>query len=266
MEYLSTTGLSKEMDVPANDPSNSGARVFPECPSLTMNDIAAGGQEVEGHSASSELRTAERRIGELPADNGAITKAGYYAAKKQYTDLETLAATEAPISSVPDVYELLKRYASAQQGDGWTAPGGEAEQWLSDLALERNVRGSANASAWREALGDPAQDEIIVLPIDERTLVAAPVHEEIPVAIPVLEAYPNPSNGPIYFVCTVPIGVERAEVRLLDAEGRLIWQQVVSSGTGIVEMNTTTQAAGLYVAELRMDGIRAGPVKVSLQH
>jgi hypothetical protein len=47
--------------------------------------------------------------------------------------------------------------------------------------------------------------------------------------------------------------------------GRLIHEQLLSTGEGIAELEPGIAAPGIYLAELRLDGIRAGQVKLALQ-
>jgi hypothetical protein len=84
------------------------------------------------------------------------------------------------------------------------------------------------------------------------------------VDVPVLEAYPNPSNGPVYVVCNVPASAERASLILHDLKGRAVGQLVVDPGMGLAELRPGALPAGLYLAELRVDGIRTGQVKLAL--
>ena len=80
----------------------------------------------------------------------------------------------------------------------------------------------------------------------------------------VLQAYPNPSNGPVYLVYTVPEGVERAELQMMDAMGRLVYSQRVAPQNGIAEVMPDQVANGMHVAILVCDGIRTGTAKLSL--
>ena len=79
-----------------------------------------------------------------------------------------------------------------------------------------------------------------------------------------LSAYPNPASGPVYLAYTVPEGVEQAEIRLLDAGGRLLAQRRVAPQNGILELQTKELATGLHVASLYFDGIQVGSAKVNM--
>ncbi|MGV9013750.1 MAG: T9SS type A sorting domain-containing protein [Flavobacteriales bacterium] len=80
-----------------------------------------------------------------------------------------------------------------------------------------------------------------------------------------LEAYPNPSDGPVYVVCNVPDGVAQACLRIMDLNGRLVREMTLEPGSGIAEIQPDFASPGIYVAELQLDGIRAGRVKLALQ-
>lgn len=77
-----------------------------------------------------------------------------------------------------------------------------------------------------------------------------------------LQAYPNPSNGPVYLVYTVPEGVEQAELRMHDAAGRDVHRQRVAPQNGIAEIIPRHVANGMHVASLHCDGIRIGTAVV----
>ncbi len=79
---------------------------------------------------------------------------------------------------------------------------------------------------------------------------------------PFLQAYPNPSAGPVYVVYEIPEGVERAELQVVDATGKLILTRNMAPQNGILEL--TGLGSGLCIATLRCDGIRLGVVKVNI--
>lgn len=71
--------------------------------------------------------------------------------------------------------------------------------------------------------------------------------------------------GPVYVVCNVPQSVAKATLRIMDMNGRLIHEQVLAPGAGIAELQPSMAAPGIYLAELLLDGIRAGQVRIALQ-
>jgi hypothetical protein len=201
----------------------------------------------------------------VKADNGPSVKAGYYIAKDDAAALQALAKMEMDSSETPDVYDLLDRYAIAQQAEGWEEPDSSTVQWLNDLASERWTIGSAQASAWLQALGSEALDEVIILPVEERSATVRRQRHAVSNKPMLLEAYPNPSSGPVYVVCNVPQSVAKATLRIMDMNGRLIHEQPLATGAGIAELEPGFAAPGIYLAELRLDCIRAGQVKLALQ-
>jgi hypothetical protein len=80
-----------------------------------------------------------------------------------------------------------------------------------------------------------------------------------------LQAYPNPSTGPVYVVCNVPPSVVKASLCIMDLNGRLVHEEALAAGTGIAELRPGLASPGIYLAELRLDSIRAGQVKLALQ-
>jgi len=164
------------------------------------------------------------------------------------------------------LYALLKRYAQAEQNGGWSGPIAD-QGWLVGLGAERDVVGSAHANAWLHALGEELPEEIILLPLEQpkRLLVAEHRASDWPDG-PVLEAFPNPSRGPIFLVYEVPEGIAKAELRVVDLSGREVRILSIPKGSGLIEFQTAEWAAGIYLAELRIDGVSAGQAKVIVQH
>ena len=127
--------------------------------------------------------------------------------------------------------------------------------------------GSAHANAWLHALGNDLPEEIIILPEDGPKSAGLPrdqsaINWETGIQ---LEAFPNPSNGPLYIVYEVPEGSAQAELRLLDLHGRTMRSNRLGDGPGLLQWDTKGMAPGLYLAELRMDGLGLQQVKVVVQ-
>jgi hypothetical protein len=203
----------------------------------------------------------------LPAANGAQVQAGYLAAQYDMPALEALAQEQANLSAAGTAWEVLRRYAAAEQDQGAFHPSETDRQWLEALAQDRWTAGSAQASAWLQwATGAEPLEEVIILPgtLEPRSSPQTPPRWRPQVNVPVLEAYPNPSNGPVYVVCNVPASAERASLILHDLKGRAVGQLVVDPGMGLAELRPGALPAGLYLAELRVDGIRTGQVKLAL--
>ncbi|MBS1937557.1 MAG: T9SS type A sorting domain-containing protein, partial [Bacteroidetes bacterium] len=128
--------------------------------------------------------------------------------------------------------------------------------------------GSAQASAWLQtATGAAPLEEVIILPTDMQLRSSARHRERDRASHQplLLDAYPNPSVGPVHVVCNVPEGVSKATLQIRDLNGRLLYDQRVEPGMGVAVLQAGAVAAGIYLAELRLDGIRAGQVKLALQ-
>jgi Secretion system C-terminal sorting domain len=200
----------------------------------------------------------------LPADNHGLAVGAVLAAKGDMAALYDLAHSYELAGDDPNLYGLVKRYTS-----GWAEADATTRTWVSDLAAQRGVMGSAQANAWREALGEVPVDEIILLPFELRassalyTQLAKPVEWAYEV---VLEAYPNPTKGPVYIVFKTPIEIGQLELRVVDANGREAHRASLKSGSGIVELSSTNWSSGLYVVELSTPLMETARVKLSVQH
>ena len=79
-----------------------------------------------------------------------------------------------------------------------------------------------------------------------------------------MSAYPNPSNGPVYLVYTVPEGVENVELNMHDAQGRLVHSSRPQPRNGIVEVLAKDLSSVVHLVSHRYDGIQVATAKVSV--
>ncbi len=158
-------------------------------------------------------------------------------------------------------------YAEVQQTGGWQDAEVTDVAWLEQLAAQRDVIGSAHANAWLLGLGYDLPEEIIILPEDGPKSAGQPRdHAAIDWDTGMLlEAFPNPSNGPLFVVYEVAEGSAQAELRLLDLHGRTMMSNRLGDGPGLLQWSTQGLAPGIYMAELRVDGMAGQQVKVVVQ-
>jgi hypothetical protein len=119
--------------------------------------------------------------------------------------------------------------------------------------------GSGAARAWLSLLGQQWNEEVI-LPKPVRSFQA----QEMPLVdteAPFIEAYPNPTNGPVYLVVHLPEGASEGLVRVMDPLGRLLVEQRFAGSVQVIDMNTSGEATGLYTAGLYVDGLDLGTIK-----
>jgi hypothetical protein len=203
----------------------------------------------------------------MPADNGALARSGVLAAKGEYTSLEALADAEAPASETPELYSLLKHFATVQQNDSWNDTSTVDVAWLQQLGAQRDVIGSAQANAWLHALGYGLPEEIIILDDEAPKSMGARNRPEIQwIMGATLEVFPNPSNGPVHVVYEVPEGIVNAELRLLDIHGREQRRTRLGEGAGLLTLQTNGLAPGVYFVELRFDGQGMAQTKLIVPH
>ena len=204
---------------------------------------------------------------DLPSDNSDRTISGVLAALAQYAELEDMADAGSVASTSPELFALIKRYAASQQTDGWGTIASDDVIWLLDLAAQRDVQGSTQASAWLQALGEEPSDEIILLPLEERGMLqTSSVTSSYSWSDgPFIEVYPNPGSGLVWVVYDVPEEMDDARLVVHDLEGRQLREVQFTTGTGIVQLETDAWVPGLYLAELRLQGSVAYSVKLALQ-
>ena len=201
----------------------------------------------------------------LLVENSSEVRAGYYMAKDLPGALQTLAEEQIAADHLPELHQVWKRWAMAEQQQGWAAADSNTVDWLRQLAEDRWTIGSAQAGAWLQALGEAPLDEVIILPADGLKRLPGQRPRRPQSETWMLQAWPNPSVGPVHIVCNVPPTVSKGCLRILDLNGRLVKEEFLAPGAGIVELLPGIAAPGLYMAELHLDGIQAGRVKLALQ-
>jgi Secretion system C-terminal sorting domain len=199
----------------------------------------------------------------LLADNHGLAVGAVLAAKGDMAALYDLAHSYELAGDDPNLYGLVKRYTA-----GWAQADEATRTWVSDLSTQRSVMGSAQANAWREALGEASVEEIILLPLEIRAAITVPRELRQPVQWAdevVLEAYPNPTKGPVYIIYQTPVENVQFDLRVVDANGREVYRSTTQAGAGIVELSTTEWSSGLYVVELSSRLSETARVKLSVQ-
>ena len=200
---------------------------------------------------------------QLPADNHGHAVGAALAAREDLTGLYDLAHAFELADEEPDLYGVVKRYAG-----GWTEADATTLAWLADLGDQRYVQGSAQANAWREAMGEAAVEEIILLPLEERSMVASTSSSRGPIDWAdelVLEVYPNPAKGPVYVVMHSPDTHGQNTLQVMGANGSVVHRSATPAGANVIELNTADWASGLYVIELSSDHMQPARVKLSVQ-
>ena len=157
------------------------------------------------------------------------------------------------------VYDLLLGLYEQAQGPLDLDSSGVAE--LGDI-LRREQLGAAQAGAWLALLGTPPTELVLLPNLNKRLKPQEKAKHQL--ARPLLGAYPNPSNGPVYFTYPVAEGVQQVELRLHDASGRLIGSHRLAAKAGILELDRRDLPTSLVIANLYWDGIRVADAKVAL--
>ena len=121
--------------------------------------------------------------------------------------------------------------------------------------------GAAEAQAWLSVLGEPYDEPVILPDLSKRAKPHTPRRNAF--TWTPLSVFPNPSDGALNIAYEVPPEVQRAEVRVMDALGQLIFSDELS-GTGVVRMDVPVHATGLRIVALYFDGHLIGTEKVQM--
>jgi hypothetical protein len=121
--------------------------------------------------------------------------------------------------------------------------------------------GAAEAQAWLCVVGEP-YDEPVILPVLSKRAKPHAAHRSAFTWNP-LSVFPNQSDGELNIAYEVPSEVQRAEMRVMDALGQMIFSDELN-GTGVVRINIPVQASGLNIVALYFDGHLIGAEKVQM--
>ena len=126
--------------------------------------------------------------------------------------------------------------------------------------LQRST-GSAEALLLLSLVGE-AFNEPVILPImTKRASPLAPRKGSF--TWTPLSVFPNPSDGELNIAYEVPSEVQRAEVRVMDALGQLVYADELS-GTGVMRLDVPVHAPGLRIVAIYFDGHLVGTDKVQM--
>ena len=122
--------------------------------------------------------------------------------------------------------------------------------------------GAPEAHAWLELLGVPYRDDTELPNVTKRR--KEPKQRGRTDGPTLLQAYPNPSSGPVYLTYSVVEGVENATIEVYTEQGQMLMTKALGSSNGIAELHTQQWAPGMHVAVLYFDGLRVGSTKVNI--
>ena len=210
------------------------------------------------------LETALDREAEHPQHGLPVNRLGLLIAKGDYSDAKAIV-DDLLLAPEPDgAMEVLSIYLGlAIAGQGLHEVSTSDRALLQTLAYS-GAPGQAQARAWLEALGEgPFPDELI-LPGEDRAMRWTEGWAQAPLQL--LAAFPNPSDGrqPVYVVMRLPEGMEQATLRIADAAGRIIRDQLVAQRAAIVELEASTLTKGLYLGGLYADGVQLASLKFEI--
>ena len=108
------------------------------------------------------------------------------------------------------------------------------------------------------------EPEVVLLPEKDKRLTAAIREKSTEGRSTFLQAYPNPSSGPVYLTYSVVEGVENASQEEYTEQGQLSMSKTLGNSNGIAELNTQHLAPVNHAAVLYFDGLRVGTAKVNM--
>ena len=108
------------------------------------------------------------------------------------------------------------------------------------------------------------EPEVVLLLEKDKRLTAAIREKSTEGRSTFLQAYPNPSSGPVYLTYSVVEGVDNATLEVYTEQGQLVMNKTLGNSSGIAELNTQHLAPGVHVAVLYFDGLRVGSTKMNV--
>jgi len=146
-------------------------------------------------------------------------------------------------------------------------PGGLSQEVissLSNLAQDEESGLGCIASGILEFWGAPEYIEPIDLPTGA-TKRAEWQNIEIQ-ELTVMKSMPNPVSDLFQIAYLLPDGCLTAYINIFDSQGKLIKEFNAITGRGIIEMDASNLAAGIYNYELKVDDIVIAKEKISIVH
>lgn len=176
------------------------------------------------------------------------------------TLVDAMMVQGGPDAELWNFYDLVLK--AIEEGTPLIAIAPSVQADLQAIAGQSTI-GSAHAEAWLNELGI-ATLEVVILPEKNKRLSAARRDDSAVEESRLLQAYPNPSRGPVYLTYTTVDGVEHAELLIHTAEGRLVKQLALGNANGIIELQLKDLSTGLHIATLYFDGIQVGTTKLNI--
>lgn len=91
------------------------------------------------------------------------------------------------------------------------------------------------------------------------------LHEEVIADVAIGTAYPNPTKGSFSFAGNVETGLEKAEVRLYDLQGRLMATPKTYFADGVWQVANPNLNAGMYLYRFYIDSLEVQHGKIVIQ-
>ncbi len=102
----------------------------------------------------------------------------------------------------------------------------------------------------------------VEIPTEWRTFRPVPRPRNRLIAQPELQAQPNPATDELWL--TYGPELQADEVVIHGAQGQVLWHEVLSDGSGIVEIDLKGWSSGLYLATLLREGITVNVTKFTV--
>ena len=164
--------------------------------------------------------------------------------------------------SALDVWkQVMTVLLSIDAAGGYNAATPDHKSTLEMLALS-GKEGSHHASALFEVLTGIQPEEELNLPHDGQLRSLRTIHPERRPSL--VGVYPNPAQGEFYITYVLPTERQSAFVRIFDMHGKLVQNENITAGYGILSLNAKQFASGSYIFELELNGQKVATEKFQI--
>jgi len=199
-------------------------------------------------------------IGQYDAEQADFLQIPLFLTQKEFISASTVLSSCPLDDSYCDVLSIQALSLSTNQ-DCPKFSQQEVSQ-LQVLALDDTKPGNIFA---RDVLREVTDEEIefeLHFNSNSRSLMK----EETPMVFSFLTAYPNPAQTVTYLTTEIPEGVEKVQIELIDAQGRIERSFYPLDRIGVIELNVSNLETGIYLCKLYFDGIHIESEKILVLH
>lgn len=203
-------------------------------------------------------------LDQLGTANGSKLKLALYLSDSNLTAARNLVDLRIAVAPADGYWKVQDLWVEQlEQGQDVHSVNAATMSTLQGIA-NNGAEGAPQAHAWLAMIGSEYEEDTELPKANKRLLTDRPRERSASSRPTMLNAYPNPTNGPVYLTYTIVEGVEAAQVELHNAQGQLVRAISLGGASGIAEIQAEQLTPGIHIATLYFDGVAVGSTKVNV--